>query len=134
MAAAAAAAEAEAAAAVSDREAMQAAIQLSERAGLQERTGRCFGAVVVKDGQIVGQGYNQVRDTLIALGSEQSTVSCVRACVCVTLAKGFSQSLTTTVAPGCYMILRRAVVVKDGPIVGRGYNQVCGGTQIVCVH
>jgi deoxycytidylate deaminase len=46
--------------AVSDEAAMQAAIQLSERAGLQERTGRCFGAVVVKDGQIVGQGFNQV--------------------------------------------------------------------------
>lgn len=44
----------------SDQHFMQTAIQLSERAGVVERTGRCFGAVVVKDGQIIGEGYNQV--------------------------------------------------------------------------
>ena len=39
---------------------MQTAIQLSEKAGILEKTGRCFGAVVVNGDQIVGQGYNQV--------------------------------------------------------------------------
>lgn len=53
MAAAAAATDA-------DKQFMQAAIQLSERAGIVERTGRCFGAVVVKDGKVIGEGYNQV--------------------------------------------------------------------------
>jgi len=43
-----------------DKQFMQAAIQLSERAGIVERSGRCFGAVVVKDGEVLGEGYNQV--------------------------------------------------------------------------
>lgn len=39
---------------------MRRAIALSERASLIEKTGGVFGAVVVKDGKIVGEGYNQV--------------------------------------------------------------------------
>lgn len=44
---------------------MEAAIALSERAGITEKTGRCFGAVVVDGrGQVVGEGYNQVIFTI----------------------------------------------------------------------
>lgn len=39
---------------------MRQAIALSERASLIEKTGGAFGAVVVKDGKIIGEGYNQV--------------------------------------------------------------------------
>lgn len=39
---------------------MRRAIELSERAGLKEKTGGVFGAVVVKDNEIIGEGYNQV--------------------------------------------------------------------------
>lgn len=39
---------------------MKRAIALSERASIIEKTGGVFGAVVVKDGKIVGEGYNQV--------------------------------------------------------------------------
>lgn len=39
---------------------MRRAIELSELAGVKEKTGGVFGAVVVKDGQIIGEGYNQV--------------------------------------------------------------------------
>ena len=39
---------------------MRQAIALSAQAGIVERTGACFGAVVVKDGVVVGEGYNQV--------------------------------------------------------------------------
>lgn len=43
------------------RQHMEAAIALSERAGITEKTGRCFGAVMVDGrGQVVGEGYNQV--------------------------------------------------------------------------
>jgi len=42
-----------------DKQFIQAAIQLSERAGIVERTGLCFGAVVVKEGTVTGKGYNQ---------------------------------------------------------------------------
>ena len=35
-------------------------IRLSRIAGLEKRTGGCFGAVVVKNGKIVGEGYNNV--------------------------------------------------------------------------
>lgn len=38
---------------------MQAAIALSEK-GITEEKGGPFGAVVVKDGEIIGTGYNQV--------------------------------------------------------------------------
>ncbi len=38
---------------------MQAAIELSEK-GISEEKGGPFGAVVVKDGEIIGRGYNQV--------------------------------------------------------------------------
>jgi deoxycytidylate deaminase len=48
-------------AASADQQHMQAAIELSERAGIAEKTGRCFGAVVVKDGNVIGEGYNQVK-------------------------------------------------------------------------
>lgn len=36
------------------------AIELSERAGIIEKTGGVFGAVIVKDGKIIAEGYNQV--------------------------------------------------------------------------
>jgi len=39
---------------------MERAIYLSRVAGLEKRTGGCFGAVVVKNGKIVGEGYNNV--------------------------------------------------------------------------
>jgi tRNA(Arg) A34 adenosine deaminase TadA len=39
---------------------MKKAIDLSRRASLVEKTGGVFGAVVVKDGKIIGEGYNQV--------------------------------------------------------------------------
>lgn len=39
---------------------MQRAIELSRRASIIEKTGGVFGAVVVKDGQIISEGYNQV--------------------------------------------------------------------------
>lgn len=39
---------------------MARAIELSRIAGLEKRTGGCFGAVVVKNGKIVGEGYNNV--------------------------------------------------------------------------
>ncbi len=39
---------------------MKKAIDLSERASIKEKTGGVFGAVVVKDGKIIGEGYNQV--------------------------------------------------------------------------
>lgn len=45
----------------SDREFMKRAIELSERASLIEKTGGVFGCVIVKDGKIIGEGYNQVR-------------------------------------------------------------------------
>jgi deoxycytidylate deaminase len=40
---------------------MRQAIALSAKAGLVDKCGACFGAVVVKDGVIVGEGCNQVR-------------------------------------------------------------------------
>lgn len=39
---------------------MHKAIELSRRASIIEKTGGVFGAVVVKDGEIIGEGYNQV--------------------------------------------------------------------------
>ena len=39
---------------------MRQAIALSKRASMIEKTGGVFGAVVVKDGTIIGEGYNQV--------------------------------------------------------------------------
>lgn len=40
---------------------MRRAIELSRRASIIEKTGGVFGAVIVKDGEIIGEGYNQVR-------------------------------------------------------------------------
>jgi tRNA(Arg) A34 adenosine deaminase TadA len=42
---------------------MQRAIELSKRASMVEKTGGVFGAVIVKDGKIIGEGYNQVMKT-----------------------------------------------------------------------
>lgn len=39
---------------------MKRAIELSERASLIEKTGGVYGAVIVKDGKIIAEGYNQV--------------------------------------------------------------------------
>jgi guanine deaminase len=39
---------------------MKKAINLSERASIIEKTGGVFGAVIVKDGKIIAEGYNQV--------------------------------------------------------------------------
>jgi pyrimidine deaminase RibD-like protein len=50
---------------------MQTAIQLSEQAGLADRTD-CLGAVVVKEGDIIGAGKNQVH-----WGSARTTPGCV---------------------------------------------------------
>lgn len=35
-------------------------IFIAPSAGLEKRTGGCFGAVVVKNGEIVGESYNHV--------------------------------------------------------------------------
>lgn len=43
-----------------NEEFMKKAIALSRRASIEEKTGGVFGAVVVKDGKIIGEGYNQV--------------------------------------------------------------------------
>lgn len=42
---------------------MKRAIELSRIASIEKKTGGVFGAVVVKDGEIVGEGYNQVLKT-----------------------------------------------------------------------
>ena len=39
---------------------MKRAIDLSERASIKEKSGGVFGAVIVKDHEIIGEGYNQV--------------------------------------------------------------------------
>ena len=39
---------------------MKRAIELSRQASILEKTGGVFGAVVVKDGKIIAEGYNQV--------------------------------------------------------------------------
>lgn len=42
---------------------MRRAIELSRKASMEEKCGGVFGAVVVKDGKIIGEGYNQVLRT-----------------------------------------------------------------------
>jgi guanine deaminase len=42
---------------------MERAIELSKRASMIEKSGGAFGAVIVKDGQIIAEGYNQVSKT-----------------------------------------------------------------------
>lgn len=39
---------------------MRRAIELSRRASIIEKSGGVFGAVIVKDGEIISEGYNQV--------------------------------------------------------------------------
>lgn len=39
---------------------MKRAIELSREGSIVKRTGGVFGAVVVKDGEIIGEGYNKV--------------------------------------------------------------------------
>lgn len=39
---------------------MRKAIELSRRASIVEKSGGVFGAVIVKDGEIIAEGYNQV--------------------------------------------------------------------------
>lgn len=39
---------------------MRRAIALSEKASMVEKSGGVFGAVIVKDGEIIAEGYNQV--------------------------------------------------------------------------
>ena len=43
-----------------NEEFMKRAIELSRRASIVEKSGGVFGAVVVKDGKIIAEGYNQV--------------------------------------------------------------------------
>lgn len=45
---------------VKHEEFMKKAIELSRRASILEKTGGVFGAVIVKDGKIIAEGYNQV--------------------------------------------------------------------------
>lgn len=45
---------------IKDQEFMKKAIDLSRRASIVEKSGGVFGAVVVKDGKIISEGYNQV--------------------------------------------------------------------------
>lgn len=42
---------------------MKRAIELSRRAAIVEKSGGVFGAVIVKDGKIIAEGYNQVKRT-----------------------------------------------------------------------
>lgn len=42
---------------------MRRAIELSRKASIEEKTGGVFGAVIVKDGKIIAEGYNQVKKT-----------------------------------------------------------------------
>lgn len=46
-----------------DEKFMKRAIELSRKASILEKTGGVFGAVIVKDGKIIGEGYNQVLKT-----------------------------------------------------------------------
>jgi len=39
---------------------MKRAIELSEKASMIEKSGGVFGAVIVKDGKVIAEGYNQV--------------------------------------------------------------------------
>lgn len=39
---------------------MKRAIALSRKASIEDKTGGVFGAVIVKDGKIISEGYNQV--------------------------------------------------------------------------
>ncbi len=39
---------------------MRRAIELSEQAGIKLKSGGVFGAVIVKDGKIIAEGYNRV--------------------------------------------------------------------------
>jgi tRNA(Arg) A34 adenosine deaminase TadA len=39
---------------------MDKAIELSRRASIIEKSGGVFGAVIVKDGEVIAEGYNQV--------------------------------------------------------------------------
>jgi guanine deaminase len=43
-----------------DEQFMTKAIELSRKASIIEKSGGVFGAVIVKDGKIIGEGYNQV--------------------------------------------------------------------------
>ncbi len=43
-----------------DAKFMTRAIELSEKAGLVEKSGGVFGVVIVKDGRIIAEGYNRV--------------------------------------------------------------------------
>lgn len=43
-----------------DEEFMRKAIELSRRASMVEKSGGVFGAVIVKEGKIIAEGYNQV--------------------------------------------------------------------------
>jgi tRNA(Arg) A34 adenosine deaminase TadA len=45
------------------KEFMQRAIALSRKASMEDKTGGVFGAVIVKDGEIIAEGYNQVIKT-----------------------------------------------------------------------
>src|SRR5205085_2900868 len=42
------------------KEFMKEAIKLSRTASIEKKTGGVFGCVIVKDGKIIGRGYNQV--------------------------------------------------------------------------
>ena len=42
---------------------MARAIELARKAGVEDRSGGCFGAVVVQNDKIVGEGFNQVYTT-----------------------------------------------------------------------
>lgn len=46
-----------------DSKFMKRAIELSRKASIIDKTGGVFGAVVVKDGEIISEGYNQVAKT-----------------------------------------------------------------------
>eukprot|EP00884_Botryococcus_braunii_P006856 jgi/Botrbrau1/16171/Bobra.0272s0006.1 len=50
-----------------DKEFMRRAIELSRKAGILDRVGNCFGCVIVKDDEIVSEGYNQVRSRFVPL-------------------------------------------------------------------
>ncbi len=55
---------------------MKRAIELSEKAGIKDKSGGVFGAVIVKDGKIIAEGLNTVFKTKDPL--DHAECNCIR--------------------------------------------------------
>lgn len=62
-----------------DEDFMRRAIELSRKARIVDRVGNCFGCVIVKDGEIVSEGYNQVGRVRMQFARPRFGVSCTHA-------------------------------------------------------